>query len=496
MFRSTLPVLCSTLALASACSIVNAPADPTPPTTSAGGAGGSGGVGAAGGQGGSGGAVCGNGVVEGAEACDDGMETATCNVDCTAAACADGVVNKAAGEQCDDGNTATGDACDSDCKATPFVIDANVAAAGFSGQIHHIPGVGVTPVSGEEQFVVAWSRGDLSTPATTVVRALVDHDGAISDNQLQVSTSPSSLRLSLATNSEGKTLLAWRTNTMPPTLKYRFLAAGGALIGVGDFTMPGATPQISPTVASGADDGFCVLWSADSDSVAHSRCFNAAGDLVGALSTLETITPGQITPHMLFAVKGGYIAGYRATDAMKEARGQVLDNQGAPVGGPFLLWGVNGSTQFGNGVGNVANAKFLLTAAVRSTFNETNSVSRVFVEPFSSPGNAVSAEVLLGDQHVEELTPWLTRSPQGGDVIATWSRVTASSTCELLVQRIDGSGAPLGMPLTEYAPGADQCPVYSRGAVNSAGDVMVVFDKWSDVGPAQIQALIYRRLLE
>ncbi|HHH10924.1 MAG TPA: hypothetical protein ENK23_02470, partial [Sorangium sp.] len=132
MFRSTLPVLCSTLALASACSIVNAPADPTPPTTSAGGAGGSGGVGAAGGQGGSGGAVCGNGVVEGAEACDDGMETATCNVDCTAAACADGVVNKAAGEQCDDGNTATGDACDSDCKATPFVIDANVAAAGFS----------------------------------------------------------------------------------------------------------------------------------------------------------------------------------------------------------------------------------------------------------------------------------------------------------------------------------------------------------------------------
>lgn len=48
--------------------------------------------------------VCGNGVVEGLpERCDgNGVDTATCNADCTFPFCGDGYVNRAAGEQCDD----------------------------------------------------------------------------------------------------------------------------------------------------------------------------------------------------------------------------------------------------------------------------------------------------------------------------------------------------------------------------------------------------------
>ncbi len=46
--------------------------------------------------------VCGNGIVEGTEQCDDGHETATCDSDCTFAMCGDGVVNMTAGEECDD----------------------------------------------------------------------------------------------------------------------------------------------------------------------------------------------------------------------------------------------------------------------------------------------------------------------------------------------------------------------------------------------------------
>jgi hypothetical protein len=48
-------------------------------------------------------AVCGDGVVAGDEVCDDGGESATCDADCTAAACGDGHVNGAAGETCDGG---------------------------------------------------------------------------------------------------------------------------------------------------------------------------------------------------------------------------------------------------------------------------------------------------------------------------------------------------------------------------------------------------------
>lgn len=62
-----------------------------------------------------GGLLCGDGVIEGDEACDDGAESATCDDDCTAAACGDGKLNEAAGEACDDGNDNDQDACTSAC---------------------------------------------------------------------------------------------------------------------------------------------------------------------------------------------------------------------------------------------------------------------------------------------------------------------------------------------------------------------------------------------
>jgi uncharacterized delta-60 repeat protein len=61
--------------------------------------------------------VCGNGVVEEGEVCDDGEASATCDPDCTAVECGDQVVNAAAGEACDDGNTENDDACNNFCVA-------------------------------------------------------------------------------------------------------------------------------------------------------------------------------------------------------------------------------------------------------------------------------------------------------------------------------------------------------------------------------------------
>ena len=56
--------------------------------------------------------ICGDGIVGADEACDGGGEaTADCDADCTEVVCGDGVVNSAAGETCDDGNTEV-EACD------------------------------------------------------------------------------------------------------------------------------------------------------------------------------------------------------------------------------------------------------------------------------------------------------------------------------------------------------------------------------------------------
>jgi len=56
---------------------------------------------------------CGNAVLQSGEVCDDGVATATCDLDCTRPACGDGIANTAAGEQCDTGSASA--TCDADC---------------------------------------------------------------------------------------------------------------------------------------------------------------------------------------------------------------------------------------------------------------------------------------------------------------------------------------------------------------------------------------------
>src|SRR5437868_1023007 len=62
-------------------------------------------------------AVCGDGIVEGTEVCDDGNVASGdgCNADCTSIeACGNGIVD--VGEQCDDGNAQNGDGCENNCQ--------------------------------------------------------------------------------------------------------------------------------------------------------------------------------------------------------------------------------------------------------------------------------------------------------------------------------------------------------------------------------------------
>jgi cysteine-rich repeat protein len=66
-------------------------------------------------------AVCGNGIVEDNEECDDGnlINTDDCLATCVIATCGDGVRNitGANPEACDDGNHVTGDGCSRDCSS-------------------------------------------------------------------------------------------------------------------------------------------------------------------------------------------------------------------------------------------------------------------------------------------------------------------------------------------------------------------------------------------
>ena len=58
---------------------------------------------------------CQNSTLNGAEVCDDGGFSATCDNNCTPQACGDLTTNPAAGEECDDGDLDPNDSCKNDC---------------------------------------------------------------------------------------------------------------------------------------------------------------------------------------------------------------------------------------------------------------------------------------------------------------------------------------------------------------------------------------------
>ena len=63
--------------------------------------------------------ACGNRIVDPGEQCDDGNASNgdTCENNCTTPRCGNGI--RDAGEQCDDGNLTNGDGCESNCIFTP-----------------------------------------------------------------------------------------------------------------------------------------------------------------------------------------------------------------------------------------------------------------------------------------------------------------------------------------------------------------------------------------
>lgn len=76
-------------------------------------------------------AHCGDGSRNGPELCDEGgAQTAGCEADCRLPVCGDGVVNAAAGEGCDDADHEVGDGCSPDCVAERRVFATSVAYFG------------------------------------------------------------------------------------------------------------------------------------------------------------------------------------------------------------------------------------------------------------------------------------------------------------------------------------------------------------------------------
>ncbi|MEE9297265.1 MAG: DUF4215 domain-containing protein [Phycisphaerae bacterium] len=110
------------------------------------------------------GSVCGNGIVETGEQCDDGNTASGdgCDGNCQNEFCGDGMVNNAPNEQCDDGNTASGDGCNENCQLEKGACAQPMVTAGISSRYIRIdpdPGMPV-PVAFRIECgtVTEWAR--------------------------------------------------------------------------------------------------------------------------------------------------------------------------------------------------------------------------------------------------------------------------------------------------------------------------------------------------
>ena len=106
--------------------------------------------------------ICGDGIVQSGEVCDDGAGNNTgsygtstserhCSADCESFGpyCGDGVLQVRFSEQCDDGNNTSGDLCSATCQAETPVPPANPPPTGAPpvGSVPQVPGAtqGITP---------------------------------------------------------------------------------------------------------------------------------------------------------------------------------------------------------------------------------------------------------------------------------------------------------------------------------------------------------------
>ena len=111
--------------------------------------------------------ACGNHVVDSGEQCDDGNTVAGdgCNVFCQIEFCGDSIVQASRGEQCDDGNGIAGDGCSSSCKLeSGKTSPEHPAAPDSTGEKDSTPAAPQNPVPTPEvpPLVVSQAQQGLS----------------------------------------------------------------------------------------------------------------------------------------------------------------------------------------------------------------------------------------------------------------------------------------------------------------------------------------------
>jgi cysteine-rich repeat protein len=449
--------------------------------------------------------VCGDSFVDPGEACDEGgLETATCNSDCTAPSCGDGVLRDP--EQCDDGNAVASDGCTADCLFGTFYIAQDVGRDANLAYLHR-PGVGLVGAGENERFLVAWPEMPAGAESRRIMVREFDLTGVAIANAQQVSTGTEDTACAdIATNSDGRAVVVWAdVRTGETTLwetMYAVVEPDGTVGSPRNIEgVPMRTFLGCPKVAATSTGDFCMVMQEKPDELTpptmHVHCLDPEGADKGHPPNLSETHAGgsgrQWGQHAIVGYEDGFIALYfdsfdidpDPTKAVYPIVAARLDADGNTAGNLLTV-----STAAGDYIGSAfhpgGDESFILSYGAIE-----QSVERYMFELFETYQETSLLEQPASTVAQNEFGGKLVGA-SNGHFVAIWSGFPAGSTlCDLYYRAFTPAGVAEGEPvLLEESP-AEECGQGAAGVVASNGNAMFVWDlKTADTTDLDIQGRV------
>ncbi len=226
--------------------------------------------------------ACGDGILQSGEECDHGSlnsndEPDACRTDCTRPRCGDGVADN--GEQCDDGSLERGyDGCDAVCIATDFQVNSET----LYGQEE--PSVGIDR---DGRFIVTWHSDAQDGSRYGIYAQRYDADGSPVGSEFQVNshTTADQSAPSVALAQDRGFIVTWQSDNQDGSVEGIYAQrydADGNPVG-SEFRVNSYTPddQAWPSVAMAPDGRCMVAWESNhqdgSDDGIFGKLFSTHG---------------------------------------------------------------------------------------------------------------------------------------------------------------------------------------------------------------------------
>lgn len=438
---------------------------------------GGGGAGASTGTGGAS-TSCGDGVVDAGEECDTAGPSATCDADCTTPACGDGERNAAAGEGCDDGNTADGDFCSAACLPTEVVLEGPF-------QSNTSPGGTISVAATQGRFVAAWAKDEIGSVSGPLQYASWQADGTpvVAKQTLDASAPAAG---PMAVDAAGRVLMLYWTGAAYST-QYRYASPGGDLGGAAQTLLPG---YLAGQLGAPGSGGFCVLgFDGQIRCTGAADAFGAPTTLVPVGSNSYPIASAELLPTAQGLAAAYIVQGDGAQDP-DELRLRLLDGAGAPAAAELLVSPVQNTFLLG-GVAR-PDGGFAFAAA---------NYDEVAFLPFSADGQLDAANVttlatgVIGSRIVGH---------SSGRFVLVYREITAEldpnlgtviETCSIQARVFSDSGQPLAAPLPVYEPPHGVCAWPASVALNDAGDLFAGWAQFVDGASATSTCQVSAKIL-